>query len=79
MAKVYTTVPGLVAQIGRYGPASNDVPAEVPEAVAAECAGDDRLRVETDEPRAARKGAEPDAAPEIDEPKRAARKAQKEN
>jgi hypothetical protein len=46
MPKVFTIVPGLVAHIGGWGPAGNDVPAIVPEAVAAECDGDDRLRVE---------------------------------
>jgi hypothetical protein len=33
-AKVFTTVAGLVANIGGYGLASNDVPAIVPDAVA---------------------------------------------
>jgi hypothetical protein len=46
MPRVFTATPGLVAQIGNYGPASNDVAALVPATVAAECARDPRLRVE---------------------------------
>lgn len=46
MPRVYTTTPGDVRQIGLYGQASNDVPAEVPEDVAAELAGAKLFRVE---------------------------------
>lgn len=34
MPKIFTTVPGLVVNVGGYGDASNDVPAVVPEEVA---------------------------------------------
>lgn len=47
MPRVYTTTPGDVRMIGLYGQASNDVPAIVPEDVAAELAGVELFRVET--------------------------------
>jgi hypothetical protein len=50
MAKVYTTVPGAEMWISHHGPATNDRPCLVPEAVGAELAGVEGLRVEQDEP-----------------------------
>lgn len=49
MPKVYATTPGAVVQIDHYGPATNDQPCVVPEAVAAELAKAEGLRVEPDE------------------------------
>jgi hypothetical protein len=57
MAKLYTTIKGAVNQIGNYGQASNDVPAIVPEEVAAEFSGNKEFRVEREEAEAARKPA----------------------
>jgi hypothetical protein len=58
MAKVFTTVPGSVQDIGRFGRASNDEPAVVPEAVASEFEGQPEFRVERDAAPAAPKKAE---------------------
>jgi hypothetical protein len=49
-AKVFTTVPGSVLRIGSFGDASNDMPAIVPEEVAAEFDGQEGFKVERDEP-----------------------------
>jgi hypothetical protein len=48
VAKIFTTVPGAVMEIGNYGPASNDRPAVVPEAVGKELEGREDLHVEAD-------------------------------
>jgi hypothetical protein len=60
MPKVFTRAKGAVVEVGHYGPASNEVPAVVPEAVAAELAGQG-FRVEPDE--APQTSAIPEAAP----------------
>jgi hypothetical protein len=55
MPRVFTKSEGLVARIGEFGTATNETPAVVPEAVAIECEGDERLRVERDEEPPAKK------------------------
>lgn len=71
MPKVYTIPRGLVAHISGWGPAGNDEPAIVPEAVAAECDGDPRLRVVREE-------AGPPPAPTEEPKKRGRGKPQEE-
>jgi hypothetical protein len=71
MPKIYTIPRGLVVHISGWGPAGNDEPAIVPDAVAAELDGDDRLRVVREETAPA-----PPAPTE--EPKKRARRAQEE-
>ena len=46
MPKIYTKVKGAVLEIGHYGSASNDIPAEVPERVAVELEDRADLRIE---------------------------------
>jgi hypothetical protein len=58
MAKVFTTVPGSVIRIGRYGEASNDSPATIPDDVAAELTGRADLRVEREVVHSSAKAAE---------------------
>lgn len=49
MAKIWTVEPGVVIEVGHYGPASNDRAATVPEGVAQEFVNDERFRVEVGE------------------------------
>jgi hypothetical protein len=46
MAKVYTTVPGARIEVGCYGYATSDVPAEVPDRVGRSLEEQPGLRVE---------------------------------
>ena len=72
MPKVFATVPGAAVDIsgeGFRGTATNDRPCVVPEAVAAELAAVEGLRVEPDEPVAPSKAKAKTQAPPADAPK----------